>query len=187
MFPCPECKKLLVLENKDPDGLVICPQCGERLLIELFPALINPEKEIKAQSVETGEESSCYYHSDKIAMETCDHCGRFLCELCSISLDNHKLCPSCMAKGKGPISKGPSLNSHSLHDSIALVVAGSSVILGPFGIITALVSIFLIFRNYKKDLGLIPRMKWRFWLAGIFASIYILGMITMFISMGNID
>ena len=171
MFPCPECKTLLSLNERNQDGFNICPNCGEKLIFKLFSALTASQETSVAQSVSADDESSCFYHTDKIAVQNCDYCGRFLCALCMIPVETYHLCPTCMAKGKDPTFTYTVLKRHALHDSILLLVACVSIMFGPLTLVTSPVIFFYFFKYYRKDLGLVPRMKWRYWLAGIVAAI----------------
>lgn len=168
MYPCPQCNTSIRPNNKR-DRLVGCPQCKERFIFEFFPALTAPAGTSTARAVLESGESSCFYHSDKVAVQSCAYCGRFLCALCEVPIDGQHLCPMCLAKGKDAIATSSSLNSHALHDSIALTVALLTLFFWPFAVLTGPVALYLIFKNYRKDLGILPRTRWRFWLAGLVA------------------
>ena len=182
MFPCPECKTILSLEEKNTEGLLVCHRCQGSFLTEFFPALTAEEETATAQPVLNKGESSCFYHTDKIAVQTCDHCGRLLCDLCKIPVKNKNLCPTCMAKGKDQTATVTALKSNTMHDSIVLSVSLLSFLVFPVTIVVAPVVYFLILKNYRKDLGPIPRWKWRYWLAGLVATSQLAGWTFFFTS-----
>jgi hypothetical protein len=100
------------------------------------------------------DEASCFYHPDKRAVIPCDSCGRFLCSLCDIELNNRHICASCLETGqeKGKIKN---LENHrKLHDSIALHLA-------VLPIVTAPVAFYLAIRHWKTPSSVIPRSKIR--------------------------
>ena len=170
MYPCPICNTPIRNDNENRDEVVECPGCEERFIVELFPALTAPAADTStARSVLEGGESSCFYHADKVAVQSCGYCGRFLCGLCEVPIDGRHLCPMCLAKGKDVVSTSSSLKSHALHDSIALSVAGLAFLAWPFAVLLGPAAFFLIFKNYRKNLGVIPRTRLRFWFAGIVA------------------
>ena|SRR5690348_10175602 len=77
--------------------LMPCPRCGVELLLVTFPALRRaPTTGAAAERVMEEGESGCFYHAGKRAVAPCDHCGRFLCALCSIELDGKHYCPTCL-------------------------------------------------------------------------------------------
>ena len=71
-----------------------------------------------------------------------------------------------------------------MHDSVVLSITALSFFFGPASIVISPIIYFLIIKNYRKDLGLVPRGKWRYWLAGILATIQMGGWSFLFISMG---
>lgn len=168
MYPCPSCNTTIQTNNRR-GKLIACPRCHERFIFEFFPALTAPAATSAAGAVLGGDESSCFYHTDKVAVQSCSYCGRFLCALCEVPVDGKHLCPMCLAKGKDALSTSSTLQNHALHDSIALIMGCAALLIFPFSPLTGPLTFFLIFKNYRKSLGLIPRMRWRFWVAGLLA------------------
>jgi len=44
---------------------------------------------------------SCYYHSDRSAVNTCSKCGAWLCDGCSVEIDGRVICKTCIARELG--------------------------------------------------------------------------------------
>jgi len=41
---------------------------------------------------------SCYYHSDRSAVNTCSKCGAWLCDGCSVEIDGRVVCKACISR-----------------------------------------------------------------------------------------
>jgi hypothetical protein len=68
-------------------------------------------------------EAACFYHHEKRAVHPCDSCGRFLCALCCISLNQTKVCPSCFETGHKKGTLQDVAGRRKLYDSAALFFA----------------------------------------------------------------
>jgi hypothetical protein len=160
---------------------VRCPACDSRILVELFPAFF------RSSAVgQTGEPileegvASCFYHDQKKATVHCDACGRFLCALCDLQLDQRHYCPSCLhtARAKGRM---PELdNQRTLYDSAALVTALWPILFWPLIILTAPAAIYLAIRSFSRPSSIIPRTRWRAVLAIVLAALELTGTATLF-------
>ena len=104
--------------------LAPCPGCGSMLQVEVFPALLKPLPEGRAgETILVEGEASCFYHPQKRAVLPCAACGRFLCALCDVELNNEHLCPGCLESGR---KKGKLIQletKRTLYDSSALLLS----------------------------------------------------------------
>lgn len=186
MIRCSVCTSILPREALNTRALTPCPSCGTLTRADVFPALFRKtEQGNPGELLLMDDEASCFYHPDKQAVIPCDSCGRFLCSLCDIELDNRHLCASCLETGqeKGKIKN---LENHrTLYDSIALHLAVLPVFIWFTTIITAPVTIFLVIRHWKTPSSIIRRTKIRMILATLIAGGQIVGWTALIYSMAS--
>jgi hypothetical protein len=154
--------------------VVMCPTCGAASMVRVFPAaLASHGGPVRTETAGEGE-AACYDHAAKRAVAVCSQCGRFVCQLCSVTVKGEIWCPSCVASGTRK-PKTPDLEaSRTLYDSMALMLATLPV---PFfwfiTPLTAPAAMFLAVRYWKRPLGLMRRTRWRFVAAIAIAAIEI--------------
>lgn len=168
---CPSCNGALPERFfRQPHSEGSCPTCGSHLGVVLFPALFRPAATIDPQSLITAEgEATCFEHITKRAIALCNKCGRFLCALCEVEVAGQIWCPSCLipANTGGPIQALE--KRRTLYDSIALALATLPALLLYPALLTAPVAVYLAIRYWKKPSSIVPRGKWRFVVALLFA------------------
>jgi hypothetical protein len=144
--------------------------------VHVFPALYRAVPVgSPGETLLIDEESSCFYHPQKKAVVPCDACGRFLCALCNLELEEKNLCPSCLETGQRK-NKIKNLQTHrTLYDSIALSISILSMLIWFLTFITAPIIIFMVFRYWKAPGSIAPRTKIRFIAAFIIAGLQLAG------------
>lgn len=171
---CPRCDRPLTWGTVWAGGVVegACVSCETPLHGRVFPQVAAPEV-AGAESVAppgAGAAAVCYNHDAKPAVSACDQCGRFLCALCELSVEGRTYCPSCFGRmdSQGRIQ---TLKHHETrHDSVALAMSVLPLLLWPFTIITAPLTIVYICKYWSTPRQSIqPRLRWRFYLAALFA------------------
>jgi len=173
---CSKCNGALSRLMFNTPDFKSCPSCGVPLKIDVFPSLFNPP--VSGQSghiVLNDHESGCFYHPKKQAVVPCDYCGRFLCALCDMELNDQHLCPACLEKGK---KKGrlKSLQNHRvLYDDTPLRLAVYPLLIFWLTIITAPMVFYFAIRYWNKPTSIIPRTKIRFVIALSLAGLQISG------------
>ena len=114
------------------------------------------------------------------AVTPCSVCGRFVCALCDVALNDRHLCPACFEKGKSK-RKIKSLENHrTCYDQIALMVATVPLLVYFITLFTAPLTIYLIVRHWNTPGSIISRTKVRFILAFILAGLQITAWILFF-------
>ena len=115
-------------------------------------------------------EATCFEHAGKRAVAVCNKCGRFLCALCEVEVAGQIWCPSCLVSRStgGPIQALE--NRRTLFDSTALALAVLPALFVYPAILTGPAVFYLAIRYWKRPSSIIPRGKWRFILALLFAS-----------------
>jgi hypothetical protein len=106
-------------------------------------------------------QAECYNHPGRPAHVPCVHCGRLLCELCTVDLDSRSLCFDCV-KVDRETRKTPDLDTRRTHhDSLALSLALVPMIFLFPTIVTAPAAIYVALRYWKRPPTVLPRWRWR--------------------------
>jgi hypothetical protein len=173
---CSRCTALLPREAFNAVDFLLCPSCRDPIRVDVFPALFKtttPGQPGETLLVES--ESSCFYHQQKKAVTLCESCGRFLCALCDVELNDQHLCPSCLETGKKMGKLSNLENYRMLYDNGALGLAILPAFLIWPTIVTAPMTLFVAVRYWKAPSSIIPRTKLRFVIAIALATLQILG------------
>ena len=183
---CPACRRPLPGWACNTPELTACPSCQRLLLIEIFPALFQPVSVARpGETILEEGVSSCFYHEQKRAVIACDGCGRFLCSLCDVELNNHHLCPNCLqtcqAKGKLVTLE----NQRILWDSAALALCLLPLLIWPFTLLTAPVALSCAIYSFFRPSSLVPRTRLRAWVAIVLSLAQIAAWIFLFTSVGQ--
>src|SRR5215210_4409047 len=178
---CAKCQATLLGVNFNTGALSPCPACGTPLRVEVFPALFRKiERGGAGEALVEGGEASCFYHPQKRAAVACESCGRFLCELCDLHLDNRHLCPNCLASGQ---KKGRLRNlerERVLYDNIAVSLAVLPLLMWPFTLVTAPGALYVAIRYWNAPTSILPRRtKLKFVIAILLALAQIVGWIVL--------
>jgi len=153
-----------------------CPGCGSTLWVHVFPALHRRlDVGHRGESILVEGEASCFYHPEKRAAVPCSRCGRFLCQLCDVTLGEEHVCASCMHSGQTKGTLGKLQNQRLLWDSIALAVAIIPLLIVTPTIITAPIAIVLAAISLKKPTSILRRSRWRSWVALVIGLLTALG------------
>jgi uncharacterized paraquat-inducible protein A len=157
-----------------------CGNCGAKLGLEVFPSLFRGAGAVRSGEALTAEgEASCFYHPHKRAAVLCAACGRFICSLCETELAGRCLCPSCIDKGRRNEEFETLVTQRTLHDSLALSLAGLPMLFFPATVVTAPIAIYISIRHWNKPGSILPRTKFRFVFAVIIALAQIVGWVTL--------
>jgi hypothetical protein len=175
---CPKCAAPWPESPAELAALTACPSCANTARVLAFPALFREAAPVVApqDQVLSEGEASCFYHPAKRATVPCGACGRFLCALCDVKLGGRNLCPGCVESGR---SKGKLTElepSRTLWDTSALMLAVVPFVLCyPISILTAPAALVVAAVGRKKPSSVIPRGRWRLWVAGVLAVLQIIG------------
>jgi len=172
---CPACNVALDKETGHLEELSPCPACGALLQIEIFPALNRRIEQGKAaESLLVDDDSSCFYHPTKKAVVCCEGCGRFLCSLCQVELENCNLCPSCLEGGREGDLPRLLHNRHFLHGEVALALSIFPLLFIFPTIVTAPAVLFYVIWFWKDYSGVLSQQRLKMILAFLLASSQVL-------------
>ena len=179
---CPHCQGPLPENYLNTADLAACPGCGERINVQVYPALFQRREEGRIGESLHGEgEASCYYHPEKRAAVTCEACGRFLCSLCDVDLENKHLCPPCLESGSKKGKLANLENRRTLYDSAALSLSLLPLLIWPLTPVTGPASVALAIYSLGKTSSVIPRTRIRSYLAILFGGLETAGWIFLLV------
>jgi hypothetical protein len=178
---CPKCKRSVPEVYWQGVDLVRCPSCEAEFEQLRFPALAAARQVDRAASLASGE-AHCFFHSQNRAEAACDGCGRFICAVCRVPFAGKQFCPSCL-EARADRSKLPE-NHRIVYDHLAMLMAVLPILMWPVTILTAPAALGLSIYGWRKP-GSIVRgpSRARFIVAGIFASLQIVGWMVLLAAM----
>lgn len=173
---CDHCGRRIPPELVNLGDLLPCPACHTPIRVDVFPAWLRPiEAGDAGQRLEEDSQAACFYHPEKQAIVPCNTCGRFLCSLCDVDVNGQHHCPSCVDSGRKKGKLSTMENKRMLYDRLALMYAIWPILVYPFTLITAPYALFICIKHYRAPGSFIRPSKWRFWFAGVLATVQILG------------
>ena len=167
--PCARCSMPLPkweLLNSDSAN---CPSCGSRNAVRLFPAALAQSAAARPEAAQEGE-AVCFDHPGKRAVASCQQCGRFVCQLCSIEFGDGVWCPSCVANSSGKAGKAHSETSRMLYDTWALAIPFVLLVIWPLTLLSAPAVVALAVMKWRQPISLVRRNRWRF-VAGLLVAV----------------
>ncbi len=176
MLKCTKCAAPLAPEIFNTDQFSPCPSCGVPIRVEAFPALlqeITPGRD--AEKLIIDDDAGCFYHPAKKAVVACESCGRFLCALCDLELNDRHLCAGCLEAGAKAKTIKTLETRRVLYDNLALSMAILSMVVWFFSFITAPIVMYLVVRHWRSPSSIVPRTKIRFVAAFIIAGLQLVG------------
>ncbi len=163
-------------------GFHRCGFCRHRHRVILFPALLREiERGRAGEKIRDHAEAACFYHSDKRAVIICEDCGRFLCALCDLPVNGRHICPACFEKIR--VEDDALVSRRIRYDNIALALALlSPLVMFPMVVVTAPLTLYLVFRFWNRPGSLVESGHWRLGLAAAVAVIEILGTVGILVA-----
>jgi hypothetical protein len=148
-------------QSRDASGEVRCTLCGARNRALAFPAILAAPGAAGGAAPALGGEAACFDHPNKRAEAACQHCGRYLCRLCSVEFGTEIWCPSCVAGRSGAAKAANPETSRTLSDSIVLTLPLASLLLWPLTAIAAPAALAVGAARWKRPTSLVRRWRWR--------------------------
>ena len=173
---CPRCSEQIPVTPSSGDQTLTCPACRAEVEAIVFPAFQSSLDSAPRIQLAHGPEAACYFHSRFRADTPCDDCGRFLCELCAISVGARRLCAECVAKLRKEKGETGLIHHAALFDNTALfllIAPVASIFLSFFTLISAPAALILSFYYWSRQWTLLGRSRIRFVIA-IVSSILLL-------------
>ncbi|MCD6052749.1 MAG: hypothetical protein K0Q55_4171 [Verrucomicrobia bacterium] len=164
---CPKCKVDLGSLNTVGETIMLCPRCLKEIQVIAFPALyrrISPAATSSGEAALEGD-STCFYHPQKKAAQVCDSCGRFLCALCDVELEQQHLCPSCLESGARKKNIQSLERTRQLNGRTAFVLSIIPCL------ITGPVAVFMAIKYWNAPGSVVSKSRWHTRAALVFGLI----------------
>lgn len=162
---CPKCYRVL------PDGMLQghaeaerCPSCRATLYVRSYPRLQKGFDSASSSTVALSGEGDavCRFYPELKAEAVCEECGCFLSKKAAIVWSGRDLCMPCLHLLRETKGKDEFLAKRTLYDNTALALI---LFLSPLSLFTAPVALYYLIRYRKASRGIVPRGKFRWWLA----------------------
>jgi len=173
---CPHCSGTLPITLFLTARLAQCSTCRSQVEAYIFPEFHRELSSFPAIHLAQDQETVCYFHSRYRAATPCDHCGRFLCDICAIRVGNRQLCAECLAQLRKLRDETGLVYYAPLFDNVALFLVTAplvTVVFWIFTILSAPVSLFLSFYYWSRQWSLAPRSRFRFGIAILLSTLLI--------------
>lgn len=182
LISCAKCHTVLPESFLNGGELAACPGCNALLQVEAFPALYRRIPEGKpGETILVEGEASCFYHPQKRAAIPCDACGRFLCALCDVELNDEHLCPVCLETGRRKGKLTQLETRRILWDSSAVALSIVPLIcMWPVSLVTAPLAVFFAIYSWYQPPSILPRTRLRSYAAILLGLLQITGWILLF-------
>lgn len=169
---CPKCRAELPGQLAELAGLQSCPACATGLEITAFPALERaPVAGATGELVVVDGEASCFHHPNKRAVVPCSACGRFLCALCDVAVEDHHYCAGCLEKGARQGTIRALERSRTRYDNIALSLVTVPFLFSCAMLLTAPAALYVVIRYWNAPASLVHRSRWRLIVCGVVAVV----------------
>lgn len=168
---CANCTHPIPPEYWNDPAENTCRGCGEPVVVRVFQALRRGLAKIDAAHAGTAVEgdATCFHHPQNPAVIACDECGRFLCSLCDLDLDGRHLCSICLDRGIH-VEKADTLEERRVqYDTLALHLLFWPIFTIWLPLFGAPAALFFVIRNWKTRMSILPRGRFRLWLALLLA------------------
>jgi hypothetical protein len=165
---CPHCGAPLPMSLFGPGQRGQCPACRSQVEAYVFPEFYRETSVAPAIQLAQEHEAVCYFHARYRATTPCDLCGRFLCQVCAISVGRRQLCAECLSQLRKLRNETGLVQYAALFDNVALFLVAAPVVtvfFSFFTIFSAPVSLFLSFYYWPRQWNLLPRSRLRFAIA----------------------
>ncbi len=183
---CTRCTAPLPAAFLNTRSLAPCPNCSALVQAEAFPALFRERATAQAgEAILVEGEAGCFFHPQKRASIPCSNCGRFLCALCDVEINDRHLCPACLESGAQKGNLVQFGTKRTLWDSAALGTALLPLLMWPLTVVTGPLAVGLGIYALFKPSSIIPRTRVRAYLAILIGLAQIAGWIVLMVVIFN--
>ena len=149
--------------------------------IHLFPAYIKTQEIAEAEVAMEDGQATCFFHPHLPATAICEVSGRMICNLCTTEFEGKTVSFEALKSLVSVQGKDAKSNVVTKWDSIALALAVLPMIFWIFTIFTAPIALGICIVKYRKGpTGIIPRPRWRYWVAGLVSLAQIVYWVLLF-------
>lgn len=158
VIACPHCRTIQSVDQVNTVRLEPCPGCSTHLRADVFKAFLRRvDLADKAENANADTEAQCFFHPGKKALSHCSACGRLLCAVCRIELDEHILCVNCLQAGRDKQKIDALQHQRTLYDSIALNLAFWPMLMIFPTLVTAPAAVYFAIRHFRAPATIFQR------------------------------
>ena len=151
--------------------------------VRLFPAAIRSKERVHAEAALEDGLSTCFFHAQLPATAVCDVSGRMICDLCKTDWEGQTVSFDALQSLIAEGSTSQKDKKRTKWDDIALTLSVLPVLFWPVTLLTAPTALGIcLVKFWAGPTSLLRRSRWRYILAGVFASLQIAGWV--FIGLG---
>ena len=168
---CPTCRASLNVNRSVDRVEVVCPVCSCQTSMVVFPRFFQEEPEISKDKIASESEAICSFYGELKAEKVCDECGCLMSLRASVNWGDHDYCLPCLYQLREEKKNASFVAQAKLYDNLALALV---TWLAPLSLFTAPVALFLLLRYRKGSQTFVSRSVFRWWLALLLSSAWIL-------------
>ncbi len=184
MIACPKCRTIQPADHINAGQLLPCPHCNALIRTELFNAFFVPKDQAAtAQSAAVGGQAECFYHPGKSAVVACADCGRLLCAVCQVDLNDRPICMTCLQAGRDKEKILTLQHRQEIYDNIAINLAFWPAFMILPTLITAPAALFFSVKHLRTSSPVLPKTIFKSILALILSVFQIGGWVVFFARM----
>ena len=120
----------------------------------------------------------CQFYPELQAEAICDECGCLLSRKAAVDWGGRTFCLPCLHSLREGKQTDDFLARRTLYDNVAL---GLVLFLAPLSIITGPLAFYYVLRYRDASRGLVPRSRFRWWLALVLSVALTIGWVFLFI------
>ncbi len=151
------------------------------MTLETFPRLraSEPSNSVEGRGLQAREgEAVCQFYPELQAETVCEECGCFLSRKASVEWSGRTLCLPCLHNLREQKGADAFSSRRSLPDNVGIALV---VFLLPLTLFTGPYAIFYLLRHRKTPGSLVPRSRFRWWLALVLAILATTGWLVLFV------
>ncbi|MBR9981410.1 MAG: hypothetical protein KFF50_10325 [Desulfatitalea sp.] len=171
MIACPHCRTIQGADAVNTGHRAPCPECRSLLRVDVFNAYWGDEAPPGGAGIAQAHGlAECFYHPGQPASAPCAACGRLLCEVCQVSLEDRTICMACLQSGRDKRKIAALQNRHVRYDEIALHLAFWPALMILPTLLTAPAAIYFAIRHWRTPSPVLPKRHLRALLATLLAG-----------------
>ena len=146
---CPSCKAPLRHETLRT-GTRVCGRCNLRFEAVVFAPVETRVAVAQMAGLSVESAAPCATHSRNQAVAACEHCGKFMCELCKIDADRRVYCPGCFERLSKEGELASSVTHFKNYEGLALACILLSFLFWPTAIIAVPMGLYYCIQGFRE-------------------------------------
>ena len=131
-------------------GTRVCGRCNLRFEAVAFAPVETRVAVVQMAGLSVESAAPCATHSRNQAVAACEHCGKFICELCKIDADHKVYCPGCFERlsAEGALASG--VTHFKNYAGLALLNILLSILFWPVSIVTVPMGLYYCIQGLRE-------------------------------------